>query len=150
MTTLQMIQLAAERFRCRYLHSTNGQKLLNPVVELGKSWKKLRRRANLSEDQQSQLIRNPESSQTLDHQPGSIHQLIWGPQYIYSRGMPGLDLVREDATNPQETGNSREFRGLVGLRVQVGTSSWRQGWGEEVWDGGQPEGGPGGGIKSGV
>jgi hypothetical protein len=71
-----MIQLAAERFRCRYLHSTNGQKLLNPVVELGKSWKKLRRRANLSEDQQSQLIRNPESSQTLDHQPGSIHQLI--------------------------------------------------------------------------
>lgn len=29
--------------RCRYLFLTNGQKLLTPVVELGKSWKKLRR-----------------------------------------------------------------------------------------------------------
>jgi hypothetical protein len=38
----------------RYLHPTNGQKMVTPVVELGKSWKKLRRRATL-EDQQSQL-----------------------------------------------------------------------------------------------
>jgi hypothetical protein len=29
------------------LHSTNGQKKLTIVVELGKSWKKLRRRATL-------------------------------------------------------------------------------------------------------
>jgi hypothetical protein len=29
--------------RCRYLHPTNGQTLLAPVVTLGKSWKKLRR-----------------------------------------------------------------------------------------------------------
>jgi hypothetical protein len=28
------------------------------------------------EDQQSQFIWNPEISQTLDHQTGSIHQLI--------------------------------------------------------------------------
>jgi hypothetical protein len=28
---------AAERVRCRYLHPTNGQKQLNPVVELGKA-----------------------------------------------------------------------------------------------------------------
>jgi hypothetical protein len=34
---------AAERVRCRYLQPANGQKLLIPVVELGKSWKKLRR-----------------------------------------------------------------------------------------------------------
>jgi hypothetical protein len=32
----------------------------------------------------------------------------------------------------------------------VGTSSGRQEHGEEVWDVEQPEGGPGGGIKSGV
>jgi hypothetical protein len=32
---------------CRYLHPTNEQKLLTPVTELGKSWKKLRRRATL-------------------------------------------------------------------------------------------------------
>jgi hypothetical protein len=47
MTALRKIQQAAERVRCRYLHSTNQQKLVTPVVELGKSWKKLRRRAIL-------------------------------------------------------------------------------------------------------
>ena len=30
---------------------------------------------------------DPEISQTLNHQPGSIHQLIWGPQHIYSKGL---------------------------------------------------------------
>ena len=64
---------ATERVRCRYLHPTNGQKLLTPVVELGKSWKKLRRRrVTLEEDQHW----TPEISQTLDQQPGSINQLI--------------------------------------------------------------------------
>jgi hypothetical protein len=43
MTALQKTQQAAERVRCRYLHPTNGQKQLTPVVELGKIWKKLRR-----------------------------------------------------------------------------------------------------------
>ena len=33
------------RFRYLHLHPTNGQKLVTPVVELGKSWKKLRRGA---------------------------------------------------------------------------------------------------------
>jgi hypothetical protein len=47
MTVVRKTQQAAERVRCRYLHPTNGQKLLNPVVELGKCWKKLRRRVTL-------------------------------------------------------------------------------------------------------
>jgi hypothetical protein len=47
MASLQKIQQAAERVRGRYLHPTNGQKQLTPVVELEKSWKKLRRRAIL-------------------------------------------------------------------------------------------------------
>ena len=47
MTALQKIQQAAERVRCRYLHPTNGKKLLTPVVELGENWKKLRRRVTL-------------------------------------------------------------------------------------------------------
>ena len=47
MTALQKTQQAAERIRCRYLHPTNGQKLLTSVVELGESWKKMRRRENL-------------------------------------------------------------------------------------------------------
>jgi hypothetical protein len=37
MTALLNNQKAAERVICRYLHSINGQKLLAPVVELGKA-----------------------------------------------------------------------------------------------------------------
>jgi hypothetical protein len=44
MPALQEVQQAAERVRCRYLHPTKGKKLGTPVVELGKGWKKLRRR----------------------------------------------------------------------------------------------------------
>ena len=56
MTALWKTQQAAERVRCSYLYLINGQKQLTPVVELGKSWKKQRKRATLQEDQQSQLI----------------------------------------------------------------------------------------------
>jgi hypothetical protein len=38
------ITAAAERVRCRYFHQTKGLKSGNPEVELGKAWKKLRRR----------------------------------------------------------------------------------------------------------
>ena len=44
MTAFQKTQEVAERLKHRYLHPTNGQKLLTPVVELRESWKKLRRR----------------------------------------------------------------------------------------------------------
>jgi hypothetical protein len=47
MTAVQKTQQVAERVRCRYLHPTNGQKLLTPVVERRKSWKKVRRRTTL-------------------------------------------------------------------------------------------------------
>jgi hypothetical protein len=53
-----------------------------------------------------------------------MHQLIGGPQHIYSRGLRGLSSVREDAPSPQETGSPREFRGLVGAEE---ISLWRQG-----------------------
>jgi hypothetical protein len=55
MAVPQKAQQATERVRCRYLHPVNGQKLVSPVVKLGKNWKKLRRWATLEEDQQSQL-----------------------------------------------------------------------------------------------
>ena len=61
--------------------------------------------------------------------------------------LPGLCSFRDDAPNPQETGGPREFRGQVGW--EVGTSTWRQGDGEEVWDVEQLEGGLGG-IKYGI
>ena len=47
MTALLKTKQATERIRYRYLHPTNGQKLLAHVVELGKGWKKLRRRVIL-------------------------------------------------------------------------------------------------------
>jgi hypothetical protein len=65
----------------------------------------------------------PEISQTLDHQPGSIHQLIWGPQHIYNKGLLDLGSVREDDSRnwrPQGVGS------IVGLGVGV-SSWWRQG-----------------------
>jgi hypothetical protein len=89
----------------------------------------------LQKNRQSQLTWSPEISQKLDHQPDSIQQLIWGLQHIYSRGLPGLGSSREDAPNPQETGDPREFRGLVSCgQWGVGTSygdmeKWVQGEG---------------------
>ena len=74
MIALQKTQQAAERIRCRYLHPTNGQKLLTLVAELGKSWKKLRRRATLGGPAVSTNM-DPVISETLGHQPGSVHQL---------------------------------------------------------------------------
>jgi hypothetical protein len=47
MTALWKTQHRAERVRCRYLHPTNGQKQLTDVFELGKEWKKFRRRVTL-------------------------------------------------------------------------------------------------------
>jgi hypothetical protein len=66
MTALRKTQQVAERVRCRYLHPTNGQKLLTPVVELGKSWK------NLMESQPckgTSSINYPGFLRSLNHWP---------------------------------------------------------------------------------
>ena len=47
----------------------------------------------------------------------------------------GLGSVREDAPSPQESGGTREFRGLLG---------WGSGVREEVWNAEKLEGVPGG------
>jgi hypothetical protein len=107
------------RARFRYLHSTTGQKKLIPVVELGKaerSWgegQSWRRTSSLNLDPQDIANNGPPKTD-------SIHQLIWGPQHTYSRGLLGPGLVRDDAPNPQETGGPREFKGQV--RWGVGAS----------------------------
>jgi hypothetical protein len=122
------------RVRCRYLHATNGQKQLTPVVDLRKaerSWG----RGRPCQDQHSQLISIPKLSQTLDHQTGSIcywHQLIWDPQHIYSRGLPGLCSIRDDTPNPQDTGGHREFRGQEGWGHPHGNSWVRRRYG--MWN----------------
>jgi hypothetical protein len=38
---------------------------------------------------------DPEITQTLSHQPGSTHQLIWGLQHVYSRGLLGRNSVEK-------------------------------------------------------
>ena len=48
LTTVRKDQQAPQRVRCWYLHPTNGQKLVTRMVELGQSWKKLRRRTTSS------------------------------------------------------------------------------------------------------
>jgi hypothetical protein len=76
----------------------------------------------------------PKISWTLDHQTGSIHQLIWGPQHTYSRGLPGLCSFRDDVPNPQETG------GPGSLEVRWG-GGWRHPGGDRVgWGGGMRSG----------
>jgi hypothetical protein len=134
MAALQEAQQAADWDRSRYLYPTIGLKSGTPVVELGKGWKELRRRVTLYKDQQSQLTWTLEISQTLRHQPGSIHYLVRGPSHIYSRGLPGLASVREDVPNSRETWDPREWRGLArgGVR-DMGTSSHRQMWGGMGW-----------------
>jgi hypothetical protein len=74
-----------------------------PIEELGKGSKELKGKETLSEDQQSQLTWTPQSTQRLNHQPKSIHELVCGPWHICSRGLPCLVSVREDAPNPVET-----------------------------------------------
>jgi hypothetical protein len=72
MTALRKTQQAAERVRCRYLYPTNGQKLLLPVVELGK---------NLEEaEEEGNPVRGPAVSINLD------------PQDLSDTGLP----IRQD------------------------------------------------------
>jgi hypothetical protein len=80
-TVLRKTQQAAERVRWRFApnHCTEAT---DPCCVIREGWKKLRRRAILKEEQQSQLIWTPKISQTLDHQTDCIHQLIWVPQHI--------------------------------------------------------------------
>ena len=47
MTKLQKNQQAADKTRGIYLHPTNGQKLLIPVVKLEKGWKKMKKKMTL-------------------------------------------------------------------------------------------------------
>jgi hypothetical protein len=55
---------AAERVRCRYLHTTNGWKLLTPVVELG--------RTKLEEaEEKGNLVGGPAFSTNLDQRDDS-------------------------------------------------------------------------------
>jgi hypothetical protein len=55
-----------------------------------------------------------------------------------------MGLVREDAPNPQETRDPREFRGLVGWGLGAGDILMETGDKEEVWNVDPSEGGVGG------
>jgi hypothetical protein len=65
------------------------------------------------------------------------------PTYIQQSTAEFVFILRS-APNLQETGGPRASRGQVGWGV--GTSMWRQGGGEEVWDVEQSEGEWGGEV----
>jgi hypothetical protein len=75
MTALRKTQQAAERVRCRYLHPTNGQKQLIPVVELGRL-KEPEEKGDPVGGPAVSINLDPKIFQTLDHQTCSIHYLI--------------------------------------------------------------------------
>jgi hypothetical protein len=90
--------------RCRYLHLTIGLKSGIPVVELGKDWKKLRRRvtpAALTNLDPWDLLRHWATDQ-------AAFRTFWGPWNIYSRVLSTLTTVGEEASNTWETWGPRE------------------------------------------
>jgi hypothetical protein len=76
MISLQKTQQTTEQVRCTqpYLHPTNGQKQLTPVVELWKL-KEAEEKGN-PVGEQVNLDPPPKIFQTLDHQTVSIYKLI--------------------------------------------------------------------------
>jgi hypothetical protein len=77
---------------------------------------------------------DPWDLSNTDHQPGSIHQMIWDTQHIYSRGLPDLGSDRGVPNSRDWRTQGVERSGGVGVGG-VGTFLWRQGSEEEVWDG---------------
>ena len=124
------------------MHPTNGQKQLTPVAELGKSWKKLRRRKILYEDQQSQLIWTPRPLNTgppnRQHTPADIRPLTHIQQRtsrsVYSE-MKHLTLKRLEASGSLEVrwdgGWEHPHGDKVGWGGGVGCGGWMWGRGME-------------------
>jgi hypothetical protein len=136
----QEAEQSPERVRCRYFHQTNGQKQVTPVLnwrKSGRSW------VGVWPNGKTRSLNWPwtlRSLRSLRHwatnQAGCTNWYEAPDRHIYSRGLPGLASVKEDAPNIQETWGPREWGGLMVRECGAkGTSSWR--WGEEVWDGEQ-------------
>lgn len=79
------------------------------MEELGKGSKTQKQMGTPHEDQQSQQIWTPGSSQNLSNQLKSIHRLEQGPRHIWSRQVAQspwllcLASVEEDTSNLAET-----------------------------------------------
>ena len=111
MTALKKTLQAAERVRCIYLHLTNGRSWIREKLE--------------EAEEKGNPVGEQAVSINLDFRdfsdPGTPtkqhNQVIWDPHHIYSRGLPGLGLVREESPNHQESGGPSEFRSLVRLEM---------------------------------
>lgn len=83
------------------------------MEEMGKRLKGLKGMGTPHEGQQSQLTWTPGSSQSLNHQPKSIHGLDRGPGHICSRQaaqsswLPCLVSVGQDVPNLADTQYAR-------------------------------------------
>jgi hypothetical protein len=94
-TALWKIQQQVERVKSRYLHPTKGQKLLIPVVELRKAKRSCGERWPCRRT--SSLNYSGPWDISVDHQTGSIHQLIWGPKHTEQR-MSKSDFIHRWCT----------------------------------------------------
>ena len=88
MTALRKTQQAAERIRCIYLHTTSWTEAVDPGGWIRERLEEAEEEGSPVEGSAVSINLTPKISQTLNHQTGSIHKLILGPQHTYSRGLP--------------------------------------------------------------
>jgi hypothetical protein len=72
----ERLYLAADCNKCRYPETNFSWRSENPVQELEEGLKTLKEETTPQEDQESQQIWTPQSSQRLSHQPKSVHRLV--------------------------------------------------------------------------
>lgn len=121
----------------RYLQPTSKMSSGISVDELNKGLMELKGIVIPQEEQQYQINRTPQSSQSLSHQQSIIHGLIHGPWYIHCRELPCLTSVGEEQPNPVETYCTREELCWQGWGVGQGLPSpkQRKGYNAELGNG---------------
>jgi hypothetical protein len=132
LTNRGLLWLPSERLN-KYLKVQMQTFMPNQWSEAGDPCGWIREKLEEAEEEEGDPVGGPAVSINLDPRdvsntgpPTRQHTpLIWGLQPIYSRGLLGLDSVREDSTNSQETCNTRDWTGLVDWGRWVGASSLR-------------------------
>jgi hypothetical protein len=140
MTALQKTLQAAERVRCRYLHSINGQKQLTPAVELGRlnerSWEgwACRRTSNLNSSEPPRSVKHwttKQAAYTSWYEAPNTHTIEDHPVCVHSE-MIYLTLKRLEAPGSLEVRLGRGWGHPLGYRVGWRCRMWsrcRVDWG---------------------
>lgn len=112
---------ATQRVKCRCSHLTNGQKPWTPVVELGKSWKKLRWGRP---HRKTRNFKKPGSLRCVRHwTTNQAEYTSWYDAHNTCTAEDCLVWTQSVHLTPQETWAPWEWGGLIGL-------GWRHPCGE--------------------